>query len=164
MSEPLSERVFSAIAQQLELIRLENGYLTDAGFNVFRGRRTFAVADLPAISVSDAGETPDGGEASNGASMRMRQRIAIEIHALADQDDTGLIIGKMKADVKRCVFTWAPNGGMTDCINGVSKKLGLIVYTGADPTARQDGGESEFVAMNFEATYMEGYGDPTTSL
>jgi hypothetical protein len=162
MSDSISEKVFAAIIAQLRTITLENGYRTDAGANVLRARRSLQPDELPAIVIFDEGETPaDGTADGRHYSMTIQQVIGVEVHTMADKDDTGQMIGLLKADVKQALLSWANAGGLVSC---VGDKLGVLSYDGCTALSREDGGESESCALTFTATYKEGYGNPSRVL
>jgi hypothetical protein len=163
MSQPISEAVFEAIITQLKTIRPENGYRTDAGRYVFRARDAINSSELPAIVVWDAGEEPQGGTGDGSSySMTINQSIDIEIQVPAEQADTGYMIGAGKADVKQCLLSWAPSGGIREVCQG--SKIAVLAYEGAEALPRPAGADAEIVSLRFVATYQEGFGDPTRVL
>lgn len=160
MTMPISERVFTAIIEQLRTIQPENDYHTTLGSNVVRARRAFDPVELPAIGVWDGGETPDPQTGSGRErALLITQAIDLVLHAPADQADTGEIVGLLKADVKRCLLSWAASGSIVDCLE---QKIALLTYVSAEPLSREDSGSSESVLMRFTARYKEKFGDPTT--
>lgn len=155
MADSISELVLEAIATQLETILLANGYNTDAGNNVLRADRS--PENPPAIVVWDGGEATEEGDGARKG-MAMRQVVLVDAHARAARDDTGKVIGALKADVKRCLLRWARNGSIRD-VAGLEHGVALK-YEGCDTSARADGAQTEWASLRFVATYKEGYGDP----
>lgn len=154
MSESLAERVLCVIEARLRGILQQDGFATSAGRKVFRALRTLEEADLPALVIWCDGETARGAS-GNSASMDMELQITIDAHVAADQDCTGKMLERIRADVKRACLVG--RGALSDEVGAV----GVLTYTGTDMQARSDGGGSEAVAVRFTASYREAYGDPT---
>ena len=51
MSDTIREQILSAIEDRLPIIRIENGFQTDCGKNVFRVRRNLGESQLPAVII-----------------------------------------------------------------------------------------------------------------
>lgn len=150
----INERIFAAVIARLELIQVANGYHTDAGLKVFRARRSLGKTDLPCVVVWDSGEEPVG-ESGNGnsRSITVLQRIGVEVHAAADRDETGEVLGLLKEDAKRALLIY---DGLADD----DGKLGVVEYEGAEPIPREDGGVSEAIRLNTAMKYPEARGNP----
>lgn len=154
MIESIAERVLCIIQSRLAGILSADGYWTSAGRNVLRAQRTLEEADLPALVIWDDGETARGAS-GNSASMDMELQITIDAHVSADQDCTGKMLERIRADVKRACLVG--RGALSDEVGAI----GVLTYTGTDMQARSDGAGSEAVAVRFTASYREAYGDPT---
>jgi len=148
--QSISERIFSVIEKRMRRINMKDGYNTDAGLNVFRSRRTLDVDELPAIVIWDGGEIPT--EALPCADCDQELTIDIEAHALVNQDETGLMLEEIKADVKHALFGDNPNGSIKDF---QQMKLAAFGYKGCVPAPREDGSASESITMHFLARYKE---------
>jgi hypothetical protein len=95
-----SERALCEIERRMKRIRTDDGYHTNAGLNVFRARRKLDT--LPAIVVWDSGEDPQGNNPTGAFDVSLN--VSIEVHATVNQDDTGIVLEKLKADVKRAMY------------------------------------------------------------
>ena len=154
MIESIAERVLCIIQSRLAGILSADGYWTSAGRNVRRAQRTLDEDDLPALVIWCDGETARGAS-GNSASMDVELQITIDAHVSADQDCTGKMLERIRADVKRACLVG--RGALSDEVGAV----GVLTYTGTDMQARSDGAGSEAVAVRFTASYREAYGDPT---
>ncbi len=151
---PISERAICEIVRRLSRISTSDGFETAAGQRVFRARAALDRESLPAAVVWEDGEqVPNGSGASDAYDVTLT--ISVELHVLADQDDTGCQLGIAKADVKRAVL--AKSKGALGDADG---KIGAISYTGSRATPRQDGSQTESVTLTFAVAYREGYGNP----
>jgi hypothetical protein len=154
MPTPISELVLEAIEAQLATIQVANGYLTDIGLNVSRADRT---PDPDSIVVWDGGESTDEGHGGMRG-MAMEQVVLVDVHFRAGKADTGLLIGKGKADVKQCLLRWSRNGGFR-AVPGLGNGASLS-YESCETSARADGAQTEWASLRFIAKYKEGHGDP----
>jgi hypothetical protein len=150
MEQSVAERIFCVIEKRLRRINKTDGYNTDAGLNVFRARRSIDIAELPAISIWDGGETPTDPFASANCDQDLV--INIEAHALVNQDETGLVMEQIKADIKHALFGDNPNGSIEE-LNKL--KIAAFGYRGCVPSPREDGANSESITMHFLARYKE---------
>lgn len=159
MPTALSERALCEIQRRCKSIRIAGEFETDAGLNVFRARRKIPVDRLPAVVVWDQGEQVTNG-AGNHAAYTIALQVLVEIVVAADLDDTGHELEVAKADVKRAVLSGAA-GALGDGPRGdKNSKIGTIAYTGSVASPRDEGAESESVALTFTVTYLEGQGNP----
>jgi len=155
---PMSECVAEALLSQLVTITMSDGYHSDAGTRAARARRTWASADLPALSLFDGGESPDGATGSGKHdSMTMRHVFIVSIFAAAEQEDTGKILGLLAADVKKCLLSWSKDGGMRTALGTAA---GPLIYVSMTPQPREEGGTVEGAEITFATIYQEGYGNP----
>lgn len=152
---PLSERVLAEVERRLSTVPADD---FGCRWNVFRARRSLTDADLPAFVVWDDGESVE--EATGGgahASMSVTLRLSVETHVPANAHTTGRRLGLAKAATKTALCV--DKGRIADADGAV----GVLVYTGADTNARNDGATSEAAALHFIAIYKEAYGDPARS-
>ncbi|MDN5924460.1 MAG: hypothetical protein L0H70_05615 [Xanthomonadales bacterium] len=156
MIDTLAERVLCIVASRLADIARMDYYATDAGLRVLRARRTLDVAELPALVLWDDGEQAADAAGSN-QSMAITLNLTVDAHVTADQDCTGAMLERIRADVKRACLI--DRGALADQRGAI----GVLTYTGTDTQARSDGACSESVAVHFIANYKEAYGDPTTA-
>lgn len=163
MSDPLSERLLSAVQTQLATIRKTAGYKTDAGQSVYRARR--AVDVFPSIVIWEAEEIVSNRmDAMTGSQYTLS--FNVEGWVPADQDETGRMLGLIRADIKICLMRWFYNGQAVDpeaSASRVNKGFGSIEYQGSSPASREAGSDAEGVTTRFTATFVEKIGDPYVS-
>lgn len=158
--ESLSERALCEIERRLRRVRTVDGFETDAGRNVFRARRSITVDEFGALVLWDGGESAAG---ESGQPIKIVLSVTVKAHALATQCETGFVLEKMKADVKRAVLSEG-NGALAEPgPPSPERKIGWIRYTGAQPSPREEGSTSESVELTFEVGYVEGFGNPYSS-
>lgn len=157
MTASLAERALCVIESRLKSIRTEDGYSTDAGLNVFRARRKLADADLPAAVLWDVGDSLNNSTPGSSRDL-IDLQAHVEVHAPANQDDTGRTLEAIKADVKRAI---RPQGN--DCLKDDLGQIGALRYDGAQVFEREDGAASESITLRFIVALVEKIGDPTSS-
>ena len=97
------------ITERLSSIRSAAGYQTDAGLNVFRGRK--AVPELPALILFEPedlveGQAADGSGSHAGSAVNAQILLPFDIQALAECDPAQhMTTGHaLVADIKRALF------------------------------------------------------------
>lgn len=156
----LSERALCEIERRLRRVREDDGFATDAGRNVYRAQRSIEVDEYGALALWDDGETASG-EAGNP--IKITLSVSIEAKVLADKCETGVALESIKADVKRAVLSQG-NGALAEPgPPSPELKIGVIRYTGAQPSSREEGSISESIVLAFEVSYVEGFGNPYSS-
>lgn len=159
--KPISERAIEAVLSRLRMINTADDYATNAGTNVHRSRRSFAPEELPAISVFEAAEEPANKKASDAKpSMSIGLRLSIFLHAKCDLEDTGELLGLMRADFKRAVLGWAAESPDGRGVRDADGQIGALTYNGAVALPREEGSVSESVECSIVIDYLEGFGDP----
>lgn len=159
MTDSLCERALKEVAARCELILIASGYNTDLGANVLRARRTVELkaSEPTAVVVWDAGDsaTQLNGRTSAGT---VEQLINVEVHTKVNQDNTGILISAMKADVKRAVMS-VSSGSLLD----EDGEIGGIAYVGSTPAPVEAGTATEYMTISFAVTLKEAYGNPNSS-
>jgi len=148
--QSIAERILCVIEKRLRRIREVDDFNTDAGLNVFRSRRTLALEELPALVIWDAGENPT--EPLPCADCDQELSINIEAHAPCNQDETGMVLEQIKADVKHALFHGNPNGAIEDF---KKLKIAAFGYRGCVTFPREEGANSESITLRFLAKYKE---------
>lgn len=160
---PISERVMTAVLEQLGTITLVNGYETDAGANAARLMPGAAIDGLPAIVLTETSEVPNQGSATdNSASMSIALGFAVELHGAPDAADTPKWLGLARADVKRCLLGWSAGltGDRKRGVRDIYGPIGPLSYFGSDVIAQPQGARTAAVSVRFVCAYREGFGDP----
>lgn len=165
MADPLAYRALAAVIARLRTISVANGFNTDAGLYVDLARRRSTFDDLPdgaaaALTVFRGERTKtasgrDGEEVANDGVMpsyTSRFVINVEAHVLGDQDDTGLNLELLVADVERA---------MENADAPAIERFAMVESLGDAPTDRAEGDSTEAVTMQFVVVFKQRYGDPT---
>lgn len=148
----LAQQNIEAIKSRLQAILISGGFNTDAGGQVFVGRRSFDENDtLPALAVFDNGE-----ESQELTSMRVRNELVISVEGfVAAGGDALTATSNLVGDIKSSVL-------LADIsLGGLSQYLG---YRGYQVQPPRDGSGIGSVLVNFSIVYDEGYGAPYTAI
>lgn len=97
-----AEQLALALSASAGQISVANGYQTDIGLRVFRGKRRLAESDIPCVVLV---EDDDEGKSTSVKNCQISARYLLEGHMACDPDhpnDTG---HKIVADLKRAVFS-----------------------------------------------------------
>lgn len=150
-----AERPLAVIRERLEEIQEDNGYNTNAGNNVYRGR-VFLDRDseLPAITIVETEENPATADVSGSL---VRETVNYQIRGVAQADpDNPLDQGHvLVADIKKALFR-APTIDM-ERLDGTITNLS---YTGRGIFPPEDGSRYVYVEVYLEVTHGEQFGNP----
>lgn len=154
MVDSVAKRLVKTISDRCETIRVANGFHTDAGQQVFRGRMTFdaEVDTFPCISIFAHEEVIE--QNSHDERMDVQLNIAVICHAPQDILNPLDIAEDLVADVKRAVLLLSNRNADGLCAD--------IRYAGREAMVPDDGSNTTSVRVHFEVTYPEIYGDPHT--
>ena len=160
MTDSVAKKILLALRSRLEMITLANGYQTDAGRNVMIGQR---LADhradiLPAIRVMRSNEPTIQLQ---GRRRDLTFAASVECFVLADQDNPGLALEDVIADVKKALFL-ADDRYLQDVVSGkcllhTELSLDVIALAPVEPGSRV-----ESAVMAVSGAFPELYGDPYT--
>jgi hypothetical protein len=143
--------IAGALAARLAQITVANGYATDIGLRVFRGKRSLGEEAVPCVTVIEGDDAPQtGGGKLNGA-VTIAQRYAIEGHVVCDPDHPNDAAHLVIADLKRAIFA----GGRAV---GGAPKLGNareVNYVGRSISSREDGLAIVAASIEIDAVYAE---------
>ena len=147
MADTISDRIVAAVASRLETILVASGYNTDAGRSVYINKASLdsETIDYPALGVYSSGE-----DSEQITSRRQRNRMEIQIAALAKDSDIGPLIG----DIKTACLLAADT-----TLSGLAHHLG---YGGHSIERPEDGSRFARAEVQLWAEYDENYGDPYT--
>jgi hypothetical protein len=144
-----ASEVAAAFSARLSNISIANGYSTDIGTAVFRGRQTIEQSELPAIVLVE-GEDSVLDARPKQSRVKLAQRYIFEGHDACDPlqpNDTAHLI---LADLKRAIFTEPTFGGMLYELNYIGRNIGV----------RPDGTAIVAASIEVEAVYSEDLHNP----
>lgn len=142
-----SSDIAAYLTTQLAQIRKSNGFHTDIGANVMRGRKKIDDSRVPCCVIIEADDEP--GDADLRMEVRITQRYVIGGYDHCDPDnpnDTAHLIVK---DIKKVLWardTHGPNLG---------KRVKSMKYEGRDFGPRIDGEPIVFAVVHATATFAE---------
>lgn len=138
------------IAGRIADITVANGYNTDIGLRVYRGRMSLNTKDLPcAVMVEDA----DSVLETKGTKVRVKQRYIIEGHDNCDPEQPNDKAHEILQDIKKAIF-----GG--DLSFEGALRPNDIEYAGRSISAREDGTSICAASVDIDVTFVEELTDP----
>lgn len=142
--------IAALVAERIESITQANGFDTDIGSKVYRGRMSLNVGDLPcAVIVEDLDTIVE----SKGTKVRVKQRYVIEGHDACDPDQPNDKAHLILKDIKRAIF-----GG--DLSFGGALRPNELEYAGRSIGTREDGTSICAASVEIDVTYVEDLSDP----
>lgn len=90
-----------ALTARLETITAANGYLTDIGAKVFRGRRRLDESNIPCCVIA---EGDDNILDENRRAAKIEQQYFIEGHSICNPDNPNDKAHDIIEDIKRAIF------------------------------------------------------------
>ena len=140
-----------AISTRIEQITIANGYATDIGVRVFRGRGSLNRVDLPCIVMVEGDETVQDAKYAN---LKSDVVFVLEGHDTCDPlhpNDKGHLI---VADLKRAIF----GGDLT--LGGMLAKKDDLAYRGRAIGVRPDGGDVIAASISIAVTMVDNLATP----
>ena len=148
-----AEDISNEIASRIESISVANGYETDIGTNLMRGRRKLPADDEPPCSVLIEGNDmpEDVNGRSQGARVKLRQTYMIDGFDRCDPNQPNVKAHAMIRDIKRALFKGDSNFG---------GRVFEVKYIGRDIGPRPDGVGLVQARVAIEVTYAEDLANP----
>ncbi|MBF6987254.1 hypothetical protein [Cupriavidus sp. IK-TO18] len=140
------------LSNRIARITKANGFNTDIGLRVFRGKRAFSEDDLPCLVLVEGNDTPQDDALT---AMVVSQRYVFEAHTECDPDHPNDAAHLVIADLKRAIFAGEPKLGMR--LNGKAKGM---TYKGRVIGAREDGAPTVFAGIHIDVLYVEDLTNP----
>ncbi len=145
----IAQELYNRVAQ----ITKANGFNTDIGLRVFRGKRALdAEADVPCAVLVEGNDTPQD---SSMTGVSISQRYVFEAYDACDPDHPNDAAHLMIADLKRAIFAGEPKHGMR--LGGRAKEM---TYKGRVIGPREDGAETVFAGIHIDVLYAEDLTNP----
>lgn len=154
----IASDIAANIAAQLARITIANGFQTDIGARVFRGRVKLEMAELPCVVLVEGDEKPldeAGGSklpaTIKPASISLQQTFYVEGHVSCDVDHPNDAAHQIVADIKRAIFSGDRSFG---------GKVRFVRYAGRSINRREDGLPAIAAAIAFTVDYAEDLTNP----
>jgi hypothetical protein len=144
----VAHEIALALTAKLQQITKANGYATDIGTRVFRGKLALTPSDMPCIVIV---EGDDSVLEHTRIKARVKQRYTLEGHAECDAENPNDRAHEIIADLKRAVF----NGDLT-----LGGPVRSIEYRGRLITPREDGFNTVAAGIDIDAEFAENVSAP----
>lgn len=147
------EEMADIVAARLAQISRVNGYETDAGLRLYRGRRSVSNEQLPCVTlIEDSNEPKDrpGRSLQYEVMQRYTLLIYLPLTRPEDQDNPNAVLHKGLRDLKRCIFK--PGDREDINLEGACRD---VEYLGHDMAPREDGSISCVAGLEIGVTYVE---------
>lgn len=136
------------ISDRLAAITIANGYATDIGLRVFRGRRRIDPDMVPCVVLI---EGDDDVRSESLRSANIGQQYFIEGHDACDPDNPNDKGHEILADLKKAVFSGDTTFG---------RSIRKIDYKGRRIVPREEGITSVAASIHIEAQFVEDLTSP----
>lgn len=147
--------IATALSARIEAISVANGYMTDIGLRVFRGRREISVDKIPCVVLieDDDSAEPQGSTKHSRNTCDVTAPYVFEAHLYCDPDHPNDAAHQAIADLKKALFR------IDDHDYGGLLSAGLA-YRGRTIEPREPGVSAVAVAVRVEASYIESLENP----
>lgn len=132
-----------ALSARAATITIANGFATDIGARVFRGKRRLAEEDTPCVVLFEGADRIDDRSTKH---VKVSQRYSLEGHDACDPDNPNDRAHEMIADMKRAIFSGDRTLGRT--VKGIE-------YAGRTIGTREDGISLVFATIEFDVVFSE---------
>lgn len=150
MSTPFTKA--SDIAEYLTTllagVTIANGYHTDIGLRVFRGKRSKVEEQIPCAVLIEGEDHP--GESAGRESIKIVQDYVVGGYVECDPDNPNDAAHLVLKDIKKVLFQQGPRMG---------NRVTNISYSGRDIGPRPDGVAIVFAVVHISITFAETLAD-----
>lgn len=133
------------LAARVSQITIANGYATDVGLRVYRGRRRLTPEHLPCVVLIERKTTPI--EQSKG-DAKVAAGFVLEGHSECDPDNPNDMGHALEADIMQAVFT------TPEFTYGSPPKKATYEYGGTEISPREDGQKHVQTAVDVTVSYV----------
>lgn len=102
MSISKADDIAIALVARLAQISIANGYQTDVGLRIFRGKTAIDPSEAPCLTLIEAGDTPTSND--SGENVALDGEFAIEANITCDPNNPALAAHAAIADIKKALF------------------------------------------------------------
>lgn len=140
-----------AVSARLLTITPANGFQTNIGQKVMRGRKRLDESSLPcAVLIERDDKVLDQGR---NTKVKLSQPFILEGHAVCDADNPNDVGHKIIADIKKAIFG-------EPILYGTTKQPYQIKYVGRSIAPREDGIAVVSAAVEIAVEYVEELSNP----
>jgi hypothetical protein len=142
------------IAERLALINVDDGYATDIGTTVFKGKLKLEESELPAVVlIEDDTRVEETSVSRQSEKSKTVQRYLLIGHDVCDPDDPNAKAYLMLADLKRTIFSG-------DRTFGEIVRPNDLIYVGRRIATRENGSNVVSAAIMIDCKFVEDLTDP----
>lgn len=149
-----AREVAAHLSALLAGISQANGYETDLGTRVFRGKRKIDATAVPCAVMLEGDDTPGHVQ---GDSIVITQSYVLGGYTACDPDNPNDAAHQIVSDLKKAVFEIV-DPTKAESINGTQTfggRVKNVEYKGRDIGARTDGGAIVFAVIHIDVTFVE---------
>ena len=136
-------------------VRVANGFETDIGVRVYRGKRKIDDTSVPCAVLLEGDDTP--GETQGTDYQKITQSYVLGGYAPCDPDNPNDAAHQIVSDLKKAVFQLV-DPTKAESINGSQTfggRVKNVEYKGRDIGARTDGGSIVFAVIHIDVSFVE---------
>ena len=142
-----------AVTARLQDITTTNGYQTNIGLRVMRGRKRLEESHLPCAVIIERPDKADRQSGQRDPSVKVTQNFVIEGHAVCDADNPNDVGHQMVADIKRAIWH-------EKLTYGATQKVIAVNYEGKTLGPREDGISVASAAVEISVEFVESLASP----
>jgi hypothetical protein len=150
----LAKTVGTSLSDLLKTVTVANGYKTDIGNRVYRGRLAIDDTRIPCVIFAEMDDI-NKDETSHGTMVLVDQRYTIEAHVECDPDNPNDAAHDAIEDIKRVMFQHLTKVG-----TAFSKEIRKLSYTGKSISPRPDGSRYVAGSVTVVASFAEDLRNP----
>ncbi len=150
MSTPFTKAsdIAEYLTTLLSSVTIANGYHTDIGLRVFRGKRSKVEEQIPCAVLIEGEDHP--GESAGRESIKIVQDYVVGGYVECDPDNPNDAAHLVLKDIKKVLFQQGPRMG---------NRVTNISYSGRDIGPRPDGVAIVFAVVHIAITFAETLAD-----
>ncbi len=143
-------QVAAALAARLATITTANGFITDIGTKVFRGKKALEESDAPCVVLVEGNDHP---KEQTRKGLHLTQTYFFEAHDVCDPDHPNDKAHDMLEDLMRVVFS--DDATAFSALGGLVKSM---QYKGRTIGTREDGAAVVFAGIQIDVEYAQALG------
>lgn len=149
----IANDIAMAVFSRLENITVANGFATDIGLKVFRGRKRLDESHIPCAVIIERPDTPEKQSSQRDPVAKIGQKYVLEGHAACDPDNPNDMGHKIVADIKKAIWE-------EKLTFGADQKVYAVMYEGKTISPREDGVAVVSAAVEISVEFVETLSNP----
>ena len=143
------------ICDRLAAIKIADGWLTDIGTTVFRGKMDLDVSELPCTVLANG---DDNTIEQQNMQARLHLRFVAEGHMFCDQNNPTDAVLDMSEDLKKAIF--GGDSSYDGIIRPSQNKTPGLRYIGRTIGTRESGSNAVSAGITFDCEIVENLNNP----